>query len=133
MGLWSGTLGPREGIGEEEEYADLPVDVEMMRFDPRRDCDELGRRMFGVGQRDDVVDGEWIFAGLSVDGSAGDFRAADSADLDVLPVLGRKVMQEEPDAFGDRHLYGDDEDDLDDDEVMDGDDESGFGKDVDDE
>lgn len=106
-------------VKDQEAHADLPIDVEIMCFDARRDLDERGRQAFGVDERQDVVDGEWIFAGASLDGVVGDLCAAPAAipGPGVAPVPRARGATPD-DAFGERHYYGDGDDDADVDETM---------------
>lgn len=117
-----------------DAIADVPVDVEVLKFDARRDLDARGRRLMGVGVREDVSEhGEWKYARASLDGLIGDlcapsgtpavaFPAGCLLDAEWMPGVGgglgqqqqQSRLQEEPDVFGDRHCYGDDCDDRDD-------------------
>lgn len=126
------------GSRPEEAYADLAIDVEIMCFDARRDLDERGRRAFGVDKREDVVDGEWVFARASLDGVVGDLSAATAAtaasaasatsaasgpssgagDAPMSPQTSESVSD---DAFADRHYYGEVDEDENDDDDDDGD------------
>ncbi|PSR85726.1 hypothetical protein BD289DRAFT_453128 [Coniella lustricola] len=55
----------------EEEYADLPIHARPMGFNAAWDNDEIGHRTYGAEDRDDVVNGEWIFAKASLEGAEG--------------------------------------------------------------
>lgn len=147
-----GGTGEGAGAGAEaagwEAVADVPVDVEVLQFDARRDLDARGRRVMGVGVRKDVSeDGEWLFARASLEGFIDDLcvpaatpavavSASGSLDAACMPAMGGGLVQqqlrlqeEEPDVFGDRHCYGDDDaddgddddDDIDDDASLEGD------------
>lgn len=112
--------------GDQATPANLPIDVEIMCFDARRDLDERGRRAFGVDEREDVVNGEWMFAGASLHGPVGDILAAPGpasvadaggATPTPAPLL---TSEMDHDVFGDRHYYeGDDESIFDGDTMVD--------------
>lgn len=93
-------------VKDEEEYADLPIDVQSMPLDPQRDFDVMGWRDYGAGQRNDLVNGKWICAGLSIEGVVGDLSRVVAARLDAAsgPMEG---VEKEPETFGDRHMYED--------------------------
>lgn len=134
-GAAGGGEGAEAEAGGWEAVADVPADVEVLQFDARRDLDARGRRVMGVGVREDVSeDGEWLFARASLEGLVGDLclpavtpavavSAGGSLDSAWMPAMGGGLVQqqlrlqeEEPDVFGDRHCYGDDDGDDDDDD-----------------
>lgn len=110
-------------VKDEEVYADLPIDVRPMALDPQRDFDAVGWREYGAGQRNDLVNGRWICAGMSVDGVVGDLPSVMAACVDAATVAVGGREREESESFGDRHFYEDENvgDYGDDDDVMEAD------------
>lgn len=96
-------------VGGAEEYAELPVEVRPMGFDVKRDADAVGLQMLGLTEGDLVQEEEE--EEQSVAGPS-------SVDVVMTGVENRPVVDltedepvEEPDAFGERQIYGDDDDD----------------------
>ncbi|KAF3765094.1 hypothetical protein M406DRAFT_331403 [Cryphonectria parasitica EP155] len=85
-------------------YSDLPIAVKPMGFDARWNNDEMGRRAYGVGEREDIVDGEWNFATASLDGAVEDVNPNAASEV-LASDKGGGNSQEDPDVFGDRHFF----------------------------
>lgn len=96
------TLVQQQG---EEEYADLPIHARPMGFNAVWDNDEMGRRTYGADERDDVVDGEWIFAKASLDGAAGNLGQG-VLHLHQEAAEGGRGENEGADGFDGGHLGG---------------------------
>lgn len=73
-------------VNGEEGMSSLPVEVESLGFDGMRDSDAMFRYVYGVDERDDVKDGEWVLAGANLSGVVGDLLPAIAGGLVTAPV-----------------------------------------------
>lgn len=109
-------------VGGAEEYADLPVEVRPLGLDPRRDADAVGLQMLGLTEEDLVEkmdqdeDEEQIEREESVADVDMDNNIENNVARCFVDLTEENERLEEPDAFGDRQIYGDDDDDDDDDD-----------------